>query len=386
MEITGIVCEFNPFHNGHKSLMESVKKTHKDSYIICLMSGHFVQRGEPALFDRSIRTKAALKCGADLVAELPVCYTLQSAEGFASGSVSVFNDIACVNRLAFGSEIGNIDRLSNLAEEIINNGDMIDQKIKNDLSTGAPYGKILTNAISEFCNEAQLLDQPNNLLAVEYIKAIKNIGSSIIPATYSRAEGFTISSASVLREMILSGNKDKAMEYVPDEIKNDYLSYPDSGLVTLNDFWSVICYMLRSGIYDISGIQGISEGFDNKLIEAAMDSTDYNDFISKVSQKRFSGSRLKRILISIMLMINKSDSKITGNNYLRVLGYRKESSGLLSEICRRSKCPVITQASELKEISTHNVLAAKDILASDLFAMAARQAGRKEFLNRLIVL
>ena len=190
----------------------------------------------------------------------------------------------------------------------------------------------------------------------------------------------------VIMEMILSGNKDKAIEYVPNEIKNDYLSYPDSGLVTLNDFWSVICYMLRSGIYDISGIQGITEGFDNKLIEAAMDSKDYNDFISKVSQKRFSGSRLKRILISIMLMINKSDAKIAGNNYLRVLGYRKESSGLLSEICRRSKCPVITQSSELKEISNHNVLAAKDILASDLYAMAARQAGRKEFLNRLIVL
>lgn len=386
MGITGIVCEFNPFHNGHKHLIERVKKEHNGTYIICLMSGHFVQRGEPAIFDRSVRTIAALKCGADLVAELPVCYTLQSAEGFASGSVSILNDLKCVDRLAFGSECGNIDKLIDLAEDIIENQKRIDKSIKDNLSTGAPYGKLLTNAISEFCSGAPLLDKPNNLLAIEYIKAIKSIGSGMKPVTVIRTEGNNISSANTIRELILSEKKDEALSYVPDEIKDDYLSYSASGLVTLSDFWSVICYMLRSGIYDISGIQGISEGFDNKLTEAAMDSVDFNDFISRVSQKRFSGSRLKRILLSIMLMIKKNDIKKTGNNYLRVLGYRKESSGLLSEICGNAKCPVITQASELKEISKNNIMAAKDILASDLYAMAARQAGRKEFLNRLIVL
>ena len=207
MKITGVIAEFNPFHNGHKYLIEKIKE--KQDAVVCVMSGSFVQRGDVAVFDKWTRAEAAMHCGAALVIELPAVFATAPAERFASGATELIEKLGCVNEITFGSECGDIDTLINTAKILNNESDEVSQEIKHHLSSGMGYPLALQTAFKGSVSQ-ELLKNPNDILAIEYIKASLKRNSKILFSTMHRMEvnhsdettknGYA--SASTVRKMI----------------------------------------------------------------------------------------------------------------------------------------------------------------------------------------
>ena len=236
MNVVGLITEYNPFHNGHKYHIEQARKITNAEYVIVVMSGNFVQRGTPAVLDKYIRTEMCLTMGADLVIELPTCYASASAESFALGAVSILDHLGIVTHLVFGSECGNISDLTQVAHILAHESDEISSSIKEYLKEGITYPHARSKALLTHCNFTssdgtnfeELLNSPNNILGIEYIKALKLLSSTIIPQTITRiGAGYhnselteSICSASALRQAFSRMDVNKNMpSSLPDELK-----------------------------------------------------------------------------------------------------------------------------------------------------------------------
>lgn len=366
MKTIGIIAEFNPFHNGHKYLIEKAKKITKADHVVVVCSGNFVQRGEPAFYDKSIRTTAALLNGADIVLELPVMYSTASAETFASAAVRLLDKLNCIDYLCFGCETDDIKTLpviaNTLLEEPLDYKNMLSLYLKNGFS----YPKAREKALTDYCNEnnilnenavGQIMKNANNILAIEYLKALKKFHSTMKPLAIKRVGSSynsdslndRFASATGIRKAI-SDNK-SVKKFVPDNCKNLYKS---NNPIALNDFSPILGYQLIHHD-DFSNYYDTSKDLSNRINHLKSDFTEVETFIDKLHSKNYTHSGISRILSHILLDITKEDMKeFIENDYfhfVRVLGFKKDSK-ILSRLKNRSSLELIGKFSTFYNNST----------------------------------
>jgi predicted nucleotidyltransferase len=321
----GLITEYNPFHDGHYyHLNESVRHT-GDEDVVAMMSGDFVQRGEPAIFDKYARTKTALDRGVDLVIEYPSDYSTQCAELFARNAVYLLDCTSIVDKICFGTESGDIN-------EIIQSADNTNDGLRDRLKAGMSYPR----AMDGFA-------QPNNILGVEYIRAIKYCKSAIKPYTIKRDMGLL--SSTKIRERL-------RYENVSNAAYMDNLS-------------PVLHYILsQSTAEQIANIADTTEGLENRIITTAQNHFRITDILNALKTKRYTMARLRRCLLNIMLGITK-DIQQSQPQFIRVLGFRKSKEWMVSELKRNAKLPVIVNFAK-----EYDVYLERTIKASELYAIA----------------
>ncbi|MGL5049133.1 MAG: nucleotidyltransferase, partial [Fusobacteriaceae bacterium] len=321
MKSTGIIVEYNPFHNGHKHHLEEVKKISGENIIIAIMSGDFVQRGEPASVDKITRAKMALENGVDMVVELPSFYSAQNAEIFALGSVGILNRLK-VESLVFGSESHDIEKLEKLAK--LAETEKFKEILKLKLKEGKSYPTAYSTAMEELGNSDKALS--NDILGLEYIKAKNIINPSIKIKTIKRIKvGYhetkiveNITSATGIRKKILFGEEIEKL--VPQATLNNIIG---KKMVVLKDFYFLIRYEILNSREKLLEIQDVEEGLEYRLYESAMKNREYQDFFNEVMTKRYTQGRIQRVLIHILLGVTKDLTKEIKKTvpYVRILGF-----------------------------------------------------------------
>jgi len=370
MKICGIVAEYNPFHNGHKYHIEKTKELYGATHIAVVMSGNFTQRGDTAIFDKFRRTEIALKYGADLVIELPVAYALGSAEQFAMGAVSLLNSLGCVEMISFGSECGDVSLLEETAGAVIYAQQHDDFFAR--MRAGDSYPVALQKTIEKYYEEdiIDALTSPNNTLAVEYLKALSEYGSSIKPVTVKRVgtqhdSGRTsgyYASASHIRRSIISGEDIGA--FVP-ELPAGF----DTDHADIRSLETAILAKLRTmSPEEIEKAPNVLMGLENRIYKAARAATNLAELYMLIKTKRYTMSRIRRIIMAEFIGIKKSDLK-GSPPYVRILGMNERGR----EILAAAECtlPMDTSLKALAEMGTKAArTAALEARAGDLYALA----------------
>ena len=377
MKITAVISEYNPFHFGHKYQLEEIKKN--SDAVIVIMSGPFVQRGEAAITDKWTRAKAALLNGADLVFELPVIYALNSAKEFAFGAVRLLDGTGVVDELCFGSECGDINKLLSAARALENEPKTVSDKIQQLISSGLSYPAAREIAFEEIIPQG-VLSEPNNILAVEYIRALLSLNSSIAPATIKRC-GSGYHDIDVNRFASATGIRDKI--FTGKEF-SDLLPCPDFDVYCTSNLDTAMTAKLRmvSAEY-LSTINGVSEGLENRIKRAALIYSSIDDIASEIKTKRYTMTRIKRILISALLDIT-SELASSNATYLRVLGMNNIGTEILRQIKNNSDLDIITKTADYKKV---NPVFDLDIRAQNIFALCGgNKKGNADLTTSPIVL
>ena len=356
-----VICEFNPFHNGHKYLLEKAKKI-TDQPIIAIMSGSFTQRGEVAVTDKFSRAKTALENGADLVVELPTVYAVSNAQRFASCGTHIAKAFDCVDTLAFGCESESADLLLSASKAV--DDERVSALIKEEMKSGNYYPRALENAVrTVFGDEtADVLTSPNNILAVEYIKSLGDGRVKPLPILRTGVQHDSdvivknFASASQVRKMLRTGeNAEEFVPVVPCEI-----TYPE--LLER----AVICKLRSMKIEDFAKLADVSEGIENRIYRAVNECSSVEEIIGFVKTKRYTHARIRRIIISAFLGVTE-EMQNTPVEYARVLGFTKEGATLL----KSCKLEVITSVSDaLKKGGNIEKFLNIDVMATDVSAVA----------------
>lgn len=373
MSIIGIVCEFNPFHCGHKHLIDSVKKD--GDTLVCVMSGSFVQRGEPAIFPKDIRVEAALKNGADIVLELPFIYATASAEFFCENAVRILESFGC-DTLAFGSECGDIGTLKKAAEVIANPD--FDEKIKQYLEKGVSYPTAREMAVRDFSDRTSI-SLPNDILAVEYIKAINKNGYKIKPVTVKREgagynsldDNESFASATLLRKMICE--KDDISRFIPENTRGIYKCAADGGrVIDKNKYELAALSLLRSKIDCIDeNTAYMSEGLENRVKAAISTETTLDGIFDAAKTKRYTHSRIRRAVLASAFVITKDIISVKAP-YIRLLGFNTNASEALGKCVKNAKLPFIASYSDVAALKDEiaDCVFKKECEATDIFSLS----------------
>lgn len=355
MKIIGIVAEYNPFHMGHKfQIEESKKMIADDSATVCVMSGDFVQRGEAAIFSKFARAEAAVLGGADLILELPLPWSVSSAEGFSTGAVALLGALGCVDYISFGSECGDMNTLNAIATALMDPS--LDSKILEELKTGISYASARQNALKKNIGSlAEYLSTPNNILAVEYLKALYSLRLRMEPITVQRVgaghdkEG---GSASDIRRLLKLGSP--ISSFVPDDAASIYLREIEQGRgpVTMESLECAILSRFRAmNENDFSVIPDDSEGLGNRICAAAHEETTLDGILSASKSKRYALSRIRRMCMCAALGIKESDTEGTPP-YARVLAANEKGKNVLNLISDKASIPVITKPASVRQLSS----------------------------------
>ena len=352
MKTVGIICEYNPFHLGHAGHIEKTRKAlGDDAAVVCVMSGNFVQRGDFAVFNKHARAKMAVLNGADLVIELPAPYALLSAEGFASAGVFILDKLGICEYLSFGSESGDIDILHDAADIIVS--EKAHMLTREWLDRGVSYAAAQQKAADALMGESSyVFRSPNNVLGIEYIKAIKKFDSSMQPMTVRRTSGEHDSdtgySASVLRKSIVSG--DIPLELMTGPAAAVSLEEIVSGRGPVSVIGAEMGLLSRlRAIEDYSAIPGVSEGLESRFKRYAICESSVSSILTKIKTKRYPMSRLRRILMCAVLGIKKEDSR-TPPPYIRVLAMNSTGMKLLRKARKKAKLPVLTKPASVNKL------------------------------------
>lgn len=374
MKIAGIVAEYNPYHNGHLYLTEQLRKQGA-THIAAVMSGHLVQRGEVSLFSKWARAEAALKNGVDLVIELPSLYAALSAERFAAGAVTLFDKMGCVDWLGFGSEAGDAALLWQTA--LACSSPKADAFIRMELAKGVSYATARQIALERFGGReaAAVLSQPNNILAVEYCKALQRFGSSIRPVTVERigaghdsaTASQEIASASLLRRKICNGESFRA--YVPASAWEVYTAELEKGLAPcrMERLEAALLFQLRKlSPQEFATLPDVSEGLELRLFRAAQAACTLEEFYALAKTKRYAHARLRRIALYAVLGIGKRDL-MTEPPYLRILGMNARGLEIAARMKETARLPYGTSLAKLSRGEGDRV-AKLEVQAGNLFA------------------
>lgn len=399
MNITGIITEYNPFHNGHKFHLEESKKQTKSDGTICIMSGNFVQRGGPAIIDKWKRTELALNNGVDLIIELPTFYAVSSAEFFAKGAVSILNSLNIVNNLFFGSEIGDAKALSEIAKVLVSEDERFQNILKENLSLGLTFAKAREKSLIEYLNRSEInniITSSNNILGIEYIKAILKLNSSINPVALKR-EGSnyndkslsqTFSSATSIREVLKNtSNIEDLKNIIPLESYEVFskLQEQDYRFTFEEEMFKYIKYKIQTNCVNFNNLYEVTEGLDNKIIKEISSSNSLHEFILKIKSKRYTYSKISRILTHIYLGLDNDDFKDIANEnnlYVRVLGFNKTGREILSLIKANSSIPLITKVPRF----TNNPLLKFDLQATACYSLLNDKVNPfNDYLQRPII-
>lgn len=406
--ILGIIGEYNPFHNGHLyHIQKSIEEVNAKRTIL-ILSGNFMQRGDCALIDKWKRAEMALKSGIDLVIELPILYSISSAENFAIGAIKALNSLKCVNYLSFGSECGDLETLSTFANVLLNEPQEFKALFEHELSKGISYPKARENAALLYLNDirkySNILNCPNNTLGIEYLKALKQTRSKIKPLTIKRQSSEYNSldinaeypSATAVREMVYNNDYDSLFSSMPQSSYEILMEALRSGEYTigLQDYEKEIIYKLRCfmTVEDIANLPAVSEGLENLIKEAACTCNTLEELIQKVKSKRYTRTRIQRILLYALLGYTKEDmSFIEGNiPYIRVLGFTDAGKSLISAISKSNKrLKIVTSVKHFtdrcKNKKVLNLLQ-KDIKTTDIYSLAYRKNSKTnlDYTKKLI--
>ena len=376
MVCAAVICEFNPFHNGHRIILEYAKTC--ADYVIVLMSGDYVQRGEPALTDRHSRAKMALAGGADLVLSLPSRFAASSAESFSEHAVRILNRLNVVDYLVFGSESGSLPELAACARHLISEDDQFKKQLKEGLKKGFSFPKARGIALPEWSG---LLSGPNNILALEYLKALMRTDSKIRPLTCLRrgsmhdsGELSAIPSAAALRRALSGGREVSELSSgVPSPVLDLLKECAASdGFIFPDDFSVVLAAALRNA-EDAGALcvyEDVTESLANTFIHMRPDYVSMNRFADLCVSKAFTRTRVMRALLHIALGIRKDDPAAQGL-ITQVLGFRKEASGLVGLIRKKAELPVVVNPPKdiwMLEKSDYSLFA-EELRLSDLYRM-----------------
>lgn len=404
MKIVGLIAEYNPFHNGHKYHIQKAKEITGADAAIVIMSGDYVQRGVPAIMPKRLRAEMALKCGAAAVFELPVCYATGSAELFAEGAVSFLESLGVVDFLCFGSECNDLDGLQQITDILLSEPDAYRAELQKNLKSGISYPLARQEALLSYTgieNYGFLLSEPNNILGIEYLKALKKQNSHIIPYTIKRHGAHyhdetlhpVNSSASAIRSLLAySGSMlhtdrpstfenssfnnilGELEEQVPTyclELLRDYhrIKYP----IYQNDFSLLLKYKLLNKTPEtLTHYMDVSPELANRISGQLNHYFNYKQFCELLKTRELTQTRINRALLHIMLGIKKKSveqyTRQGFHSYAHLLGFRKDSEKVISAISKTSRIPLLTKlyaADFLNE--TGQKMLTQDILASNLY-------------------
>lgn len=389
MKIAAIVAEYNPFHNGHKYQIDKIKELGYS--VIVIMSSSFTQRGQPAIINKFDRSEIAIKNGADLVIELPAIYSTSNAEIFSKGSIFILNSLGIVDNLFFGSE----DELSSLIEivQLIDSKkDTVDEAIKAELKKGSSFLRARESAYS-FLNSKQLsiLRRPNNILAIEYLKALQNFKSTINPISIQRknvehnsdiTKG-AFSSASNIREMLISGNIEECKKFIPI---NSYDNLKELHYNELNNYFNIFKYMILKSDIDYSNYFDYENGLENRFFKF-IESNNIYEFINLVSSKRYTNSRISRLITQILLGIEKSliaDSFTLP--YIRILASNEIGFKIIREIKKENL--VIDKFSNINSLPDNDIrkkIALKESFVTNIYNLNQNKNYNEDYFKNLLI-
>ncbi len=386
MKITGIICEYNPFHNGHLYHMNQTRKNGA-THIVAVMSGNYVQRGDIAVLDKFTRAKLAVRGGADLVIEIPSVYALSSAEFYARGAVSILDSLGCVDEISFGSEAGSVEDLkkaSEIAEECSSSPEL-EEYLRNGMSypnaintmVYEKYGKKAGNRIGE------ILASPNNVLAVEYLKALRRLGSDIQPVTVQRKSVAHdsmvalngIASASFIRKCIQE--KMDFSDFVPDYVYSAYVrAVSEKRRADIKNLERIILYKLRTITPEqLRSVPDVGQGLEYRIIENAV-LTNLDEIFMNIKTRRYTMARIKRIFLNMLIGIEKRDLDILPP-YGRILAVTERGRDILSKAKETGKIPFGTSLAKLgKSSEDAQRFSQIEGRASDIYALAQDKTGR----------
>ncbi len=394
MKVLGIIAEYNPMHTGHIYHISKAKEITGCDTVIVIMSGSFTQQGNIAIINKFERAKQAIQNGVDLVIEIPSAFASSDAGNFAYKSVSILNDLN-VDAICFGAETDNIERLKLISETLIYKDKEIWIEIKNELKKGISFAKARNNSLNKFLNEddINIILSPNNILALEYLKTLKVLNSNIIPFAIHRESNFNshilencyTSSTSIRKALENKCNLNDIQKYIPENVSK-YLK--NNKIIFNNDFFEILKYKIISmNENDLKEINGVSEGIENKLKKEICNSYSYDEFLFKIKSKRYELSRIKRILVNILLNISKDDFKLlkeNNSNYAHILAFNHDKKDLLSHISNTSNIPVISSLNNktLSYLNKYQKLSLDiDIYASNIYSMLINQKINKDYTN-----
>lgn len=450
MKVIGIVAEYNPFHNGHAYQIAQIRKQTNANFIVVAMSGDFVQRGTPAIIDKYARTKMALSCGADLVLELPVIWATASAESFAMAGVTLFDKMGCVDGICFGAETDDLPLLNKIAELLAEEPQGYRDALSSYLKAGLVFPAARANALCDYLtgdscptncrlsNEpdwvydadtlCSTLNEPNNILAIEYLKAIKKRGSVLTPhlikregAGYHAAEIQNVdntptASATAIRNALAELSSQNTQNFsdtdsssahtlislsetMPAPALNILCEYLNSAsLLCENDFSSILGYLLLSrSVTEIANVADSNEEIANRLVKNRFQYTTLSEFCALNKSRDITYTRMSRILLHLVLDIAGADCEkgkaMDYIPYLRMLGFRRGSASLLSEIKQNASVPLISKLANVSDTQTSDAMwmLKRDIFAADLYEQTVsrkikKTTSRSEYTREIVII
>ena len=395
--VLGIIAEYNPFHNGHMYHLQKAKEQSGAQYCICVMSGNFVQRGNTSIVNKWKKAEMALLNGVDLVIELPTIYSVASAEGFSLGAIKLLNNLKIVDAISFGTETSDFAALNNISS-IVNEEPMKYKSILNsELKKGLSFPKARENALMLYLNDNKrydnILNTPNNILAIEYLKALKKIKSTIQPIPVKREKVYyndnvivdEFASATAIRKLLKNEEFSEIRKVVPKSTYQILKKETELGNVVLDlsRYEKEIIYNLRRmTVSEIAELPDVNEGLEHSLKNAANYSNDITNLINIVKTKRYTVTRIQRILICALLGITKRDVGMAKKTepYIRVLGFNEKGKELISRINKQNpKATVITSVKKFQDKNNNNKNSKKykrlldiDIFSTNVYTMACK--------------
>ncbi len=395
MKILGLIVEYNPFHNGHlyhlKKSLEITNSTHS----IAVMSGNFLQRGEPALFDKYKRAEMAVSNGVDLVVELPTLYACQSAEIFAHGAITLLNSLNCIDSICFGSEHGDIDLLVEISKILINEPDKFKTLLKKNLDEGILFALARSKALSEYMlNHTNLniyenklndvLSTPNNILGIEYIKSLLKHKSTIRPYSITRIQAdynsetieSNICSATAIRKTLKEYNTlDSISNVVPIETFELISKSIDNNFNPMFDeyYFDTIRELVIRDLNILNSYFDVNEGIENKIYKSVFSCKNIFEFQQSIKSKRYTLTKVKRILNNILLGITKDDMNTVKNimklPYVRILAFNDKGREIIKQIKLNSEIKIINKFSNVnfEDDKVFETLIKYDIKATNMY-------------------
>ena len=418
-KVLGVIAEYNPFHNGHLYHLQKSKELTNADYTIAIISGNFTQRGSTSVIDKWAKTQMALNNGIDLVIELPVLYSISSAENFADGAIKILSSLGIVDYLSFGSETSDIHLLNDISNILCDEPKDFKIALSEELKSGLSFPKARENALikwfqlkdtissSKLKNNnstiRDILSSPNNILGIEYLKALHKYNSSIKPVCISRYEADynsttitnNIASATAIRNLILSKDYNTIKNLIPTSSYSTLTNCLNDGHIvpSLSCFEKEIIYVLRKmDIEEIANLPDVSEGLEYTIKKATNSCNTLSELINLVKSKRYTSTRIQRILLYALLGITKDDMEMSKNvlPYVRVLGFNENGKFLLSEISAKNPdIALITSVKKFVDSNSDKVLLNmfdKDVFATDVYSIAFdnNSFGNLDFTNKIV--
>lgn len=353
MTAAGIICEYNPFHNGHKYHIEKTRELTNSDCVVALMSGNFAQRGDVTVYDKKIRARAAIENGVDLIIELPAIMSLCSAERFASCGVEILNALGVVSYISFGAETDDMAALLDIAKLLCAEPPEYKSALSRELEKGNSFARSRGIAADSIIPDAtEILSSPNNILAIEYIKALIKTNSPVEPVLVKRqgaehdsenTDGEFIS-ASAIRNLVRESKSFSG--FVPDRCIEIYKDAKAHHIKNMES--AIIANLLKMSPEEISGIADVSEGLENKIIKAAKDCSDFDTLCESVKSKRYALSRIRRILLHSYLGITKED--LIPPQYIKILDFNEKGQKLLNKAKQEAKLPLVKNFNQIRNL------------------------------------